>query len=164
VHAYNTKTLARQGQYLKMAESQTRVLKANLVPVVTELEVVYMTDAFDQAFGYASSWMANAVHNRANFTVTYSNVGIDVRCEMSATISTPDREESVDMPNVYEYISTIKVVGYVSDKHPDGTSYIQVLRKTVFNVSIDGRPEEDPQVWSSRHEMQVIKEAKDTKT
>lgn len=160
MHAYNTKSLARHGQYLKMAESQERILKSNLVPVVMELEVVFMTDAFDAAFGYASAWLANAVHNRANFTVTYSNVGIDVRCEMSPTLSTPDREESIDMPNVFEYLSNIKVAGYISDQHPDGSSYVQILRKPTVSVSIDGLPEQDPKIWSGKHQMPIVKERK----
>lgn len=159
MHAYNTKSMARHGQYLKIAESQDRVLKSNLVPMVMELEVIYMTDSFDQAFRYASSWLSNAVHNRANFTVNYMNLGIDVRCEMSPELNTPDREETVDVPNVFEYVSTIRVAGYISDSHPDGTSYIQVLRKPVINVSIDGLPGEDPQVYSSRHQMPIVKES-----
>jgi hypothetical protein len=158
MHGYNAKSLARHGQYLKAAESQDRLLKSSIVPIVMELEVIYMTDSFDQAFAYASAWLTNAVHNRANFTVTYMNLGIDVRCEMSPELSTPDREESVDMPNVFEYMSTIRVAGYASDQHPDGTSYIQLLHKPVINVSIGDRPEDDPKVWSGRHQMPIVKE------
>jgi hypothetical protein len=158
MHGYNTKSLARHGQYLKASESQDRLLKSNIVPIVMELEVIYMTDSFDQAFAYASAWLTNAIHNRANFTVTYMNLGIDVRCEMSPELSTPDREESVDMPNVFEYMSTIRIAGYASDQHPDGTSYIQLLHKPVINVSIGDRPEADPKVWSGRHQMPIVKE------
>lgn len=160
MHAYNTKSLARHGMYMKAAESQDRLLKSNLVPIVMDIEVIYMTDSFEQAFGYATGWLTNAVHNRMNFTATYMNLGIDVRCEMSPQISTPDREESIDQPNVFEYTSNIKVAGYASDAHPDGTSYVQLLHKPVINVSIDGRPDEDPNVWSGRHQMPIMKETK----
>lgn len=160
MHAYNTKSMARHGQYLKVAESQDRVLKSNLVPIVMEIEVIYMNDGFDQAFAYACAWLTNAVHNRLNFTATYMNLSIDVRSEMSPQLSTPDREESIDQPNVFEYVSTIKVAGYASDQHPDGTSYVQLLHKPVINVSIDGLPSPDPQVWSGKHQMPIIKETK----
>jgi hypothetical protein len=148
----------RRGQYLKASEQKTRLLKTALVPVVMDIEVFYLTDSFDQAFGYSSAWVTNAVQNRLNFTVTYSNIGVDVRTEMSPSINTPDREESVDQPNVFEYVSNMRVAGYANDQHPDGTSYIQLLHKPVINVSIDGRPEDDPKVWNSHHKMEIIKD------
>lgn len=158
MHSFNTKSLARHGSYLKLSESKTRVLNAKLVPVVTEIEIIYMTDDFKQAFGYANSWVTNAISNRLNFTITYAGLPIDIRCEMSPQLSTPDREASVEQPNVFEYIGTIKVVGYSSDTHPDGTSYVQVLSKPVINASIEDFPDEDKQVWSGRHMMPIIKE------
>lgn len=164
MHGYNTRSLARHGQYLKASEQKTRLLKTALVPVVMDIEVFYLTDSFDQAFGYSSAWITNAVQNRLNFTVTYSNIGVDVRTEMSPSINTPDREESVDQPNVFEYVSNMRVAGYANDQHPDGTSYIQLLHKPVINVSIDGRPEDDPKVWNSHHKMEIIKERDEGKT
>jgi hypothetical protein len=158
MHGYNSKSMARHGQYLKMSESKTRVLKTNLVPVVTEIEVFYMTDSFEDAFKYSCAWMTNGINNRMNFTATYAGLGIDIRCEMSPQINTPDLEASIDQPNVYEYISTIKVAGYASDAHPNGTSYIQVLSKPVINVSMADQTEDDPQVWSHKHQMPIVKE------
>lgn len=158
MHGYNAKSLARHGQYVKMSESQTRVLKTNLVPIVTEIEIFYMTDSFEEAFRYACAWMTRGINNRMNFTATYAGLSIDIRCEMSAQITTPDVEASIDQPNVFEYVSTLKVVGYASDDHPDGTSYVQVLSKPVVSVSLTDRPEDDPKVWSGRHQMPIVKE------
>lgn len=158
LHGYNTRSLARHGMYLKASEQKTRLLKAALIPVVMDIEVFYMTDSFDQAFAYSAAWLTTAVQNRLNFTVTYSNVGIDVRTQMSTSINTPDREESVEQPNVFEYVSNMRVAGYANDAHPDGTSYVQLLHKPVINVSIDGRPEDDPKVWSAHHQMEIIKD------
>lgn len=157
-HSYNTRSFARHGVYVKVSESQTRVLKVNLVPTVTEIEVIYMTDSFAQAFAHTNLWMANAVNARMNFTATYMNTGIDIRCALSDQVSTPDREESVDQPNVFEYTSTIKVFGYSSDPHVDGTSYIQVLSKPEITVRIDQQPTEDRQVYSTRRVQEILKD------
>ena len=163
MHAYNTRSLARHGTYLRMSEQATSVVKAALVPIVLEFEVIYLTDSFDQAFAYSTGWVVNGVQNRLNFTLTYANVGIDVRCELNPNMATPDREEAVDQPNMFEYISTLRVAGYATDTHPDGTSAIQVLSKPVLNVSIDGRPEEDRRVWSPGHKARIVKEREGNK-
>lgn len=159
-HSYNTRSLARHGVYLKTAESGLRVLKHNLVPTVTEIEVIYMTDAFAQAFAYANAWMAHAINARLNFTATYMNTGFDIRTEMSTQVSTPDREESVDQPNVFEYTGTVKIYGYTSDPHVDGTSYIQVLSKPVLNVSIDAPGASDLHVYDPRRPTLTTKDTR----
>lgn len=163
MHGYNTRSMARHGTYLRMSEQATSVVKAALVPIVMEFEVIYLTDSFEQAFAYSTGWVVNGVQNRLNFTLTYGNVGIDIRCELSPSMSTPDREEAVDQPNVFEYVSTLRVAGYATDDHPDGTSAIQVVSKPVLNVSIEDRPEADRRVWSPGHQSKLIKERKGNK-
>ena len=162
MHAVNTKSMARQGRYYKVAESMDYVINQKMVPAVMEIEVIYMTDNFPEAFSYANQWIANAVNNRLNFSLTYMGESMDIRSEMSGQISTPDGEFAVDMPSVYEYASTVKVVGYITDQHPDANSKVQLLRKSVINVSIDKSPPADKAVYSSRHVMPIVEERNKT--
>ena len=157
-HAYNTKSFTRHGVYVKIDEGQLKARKVNLVPTVFEFEVVYMVDNFAAAFAFTNNWMAQSMNNRANFTVTYGNKGFDIRVKMASNMTTPDMEASVDQPNVFEYTSTIQVIGYSSDPHPDGESDVQLLRKPVVNVTIDDVEGLDPKVWSGRHVMPILKD------
>jgi hypothetical protein len=156
-HGFNAKSFARHGTYLRMSESQNSVLKTHLVPAIFELEATLLTDAFDVAFGFASQWVAVATQNRANYTITYGNVSFDIRSVFTDSMATPDREEAVDIPNIFEYVGTFKVFGFVSDPHPDATSEVQLLRKPVINVSMNNEESLDPTVWSGKHVMPILK-------
>ena len=150
MHAYNTKSLARRGVYLNVEQNFRKVLKVNPVAAVLDIEVVYMTDAWEQAFDFSCRWIANAVHNRANFSITYGNFDMDIRVQMEPTLATPPREESVDQPNVFEYTSSLKVAGYITDTHPNGASNIEIVRPhSQFRLSPNQR---DAKVWGPNHE------------
>lgn len=158
LHGFNSKAAARHGMYMKLNDNQSAILKHNLVPAVFEIEVAFLTDDFNTAFDFTSKWISTTTHNRLNFTITYMNTPLDIRVELSPTMSTPDRDASVDMPSTYEYVGTFKVVGYVTDPHPDATSNIQLLRKPVVNVTMGDMEAEDAQVWSSKHVPAIKKD------
>lgn len=158
MHGYNARSMARRGRYFKVADSQAYVLNQKMVPAVFEFEVIYMTDNFQDAFKYANQWVANAINNRLNFSITYMGESFDIRAEMSPQISTPDAETSVDMPSVYEYISTVKVAAFITDSHKDALSKVQLLRKPIINVSIDAPPVADRQVYNPGHRMPLVEE------
>lgn len=158
MHGVNSRTLARRGVYLKTADSQAYVVNQKMVPAVFEFEVIYMTDNFPDSFKYANQWVANAINNRLNFSITYMGKSFDIRTEMSAQISTPDSDAAVDIPNVFEYTSTVKVAGYITDQHVDALSKVQLLRKPVINVSIDPSASLDRTIYNSGHKMPIVEE------
>jgi hypothetical protein len=77
---------------------------------------------------------------------------------MSTDMATPDSDSSVDIPNVFEYASSIRVAAYITDKHQDARNDISILRKPVINVSIGEPPVPDPQVYNSKHTMPITKD------
>lgn len=163
MHGVNTKALARKGLYTQVAESQLAVRKVGIVASVIELEVFYMTDTFDSAFDFACQWVANSIHSRLNFTITYGNVGVDVRSEMSDNVATPDKEASVDQPNYFEYSASIKTAAYISDAHKDADSNIEIISRLIVGASLSGpdgemiKDTKDKHVYSADHIMAAIK-------
>lgn len=154
-HGLNSKTLARRGVYMRMDDTQTKILNVKLIPTAFELEVTFITDSFAESLKFVANWMAASMKNRMNFTLTYGNVGLDIRTEVDPSLPTPPREESVDQPNMYEYVGRMTVAGYMSDHHVDGKSLIELIHKPVINITIDNLPGPDPRVYSPQHRMPI---------
>lgn len=129
LHAVNAKTLARSGINVHMADTQNFTLNVKIVPVVFEAEVIFMSDNWDDAFKFSCKWMSVALENLLNFTMTYHNFPIDVRCKLGNSLSTPDRDESVNQPNLFEYSSTLEIGGYVQSARPDAVSKVSIIRQ-----------------------------------
>lgn len=113
--AYAPKQLSRHGLYLQLADNQKSISNMLLTPATFGLEVVFMTDDFFRAFNFATSWVLNSIKNAFNFSITYAGTNIDIRVEADSTVSTPDRDEAVSHPNVYEYATNLTVWGYIGD-------------------------------------------------
>lgn len=113
--AYSPKQLARHGLYLQINDNQTAVGNMKLTPAVFGLEVVFMSDDFFKAFSFATSWVLNSIKNAFNFSLTYAGNNIDIRVEADPAVNTPDRDEAVNHPNVYEYSTNLTIWGYIGD-------------------------------------------------
>ena len=164
MHGVNTKALSRKGLYVKATESNSAVRKVGVVASLFEAEVFFMTDTFDSAFEWACQWVANSIHSRLNFTITYAGVGIDIRTEMSDNVATPDKEASVDQPNYFEYSASVKTAGFISDHHKDVDNNIElitVIKAGASLAAMDGTmiPDStDEHVYSPLHQMEALKE------
>lgn len=129
MHAVNAKTLAREGINVHMADTQNFVVNVKIVPVVFEVEIIYMSDAWEDAFKFACTWMAASLQNRMNFNIGYHNFPIDIRCKLSGSFSTPDRDEAVNQPNTFEYTGTLQIGGYVQAAGEDAISKVSIIRQ-----------------------------------
>jgi hypothetical protein len=132
--AVSPKTLAREGINVHMADTQNMVLNVKIVPVVFEVEVVYVDDDWKRSFQFACEWMASAKMNRMNFSMTYMNVDFDVRTKMNPSFTTPDRDEAVNQSNQFEYTGSFSVGGYVQASGADAISKVSVIRQVQSNI------------------------------
>lgn len=146
---YNAKSLSRHGVYARIGDNQNAVRKMTLVPTVYELEVIYAVDDFGKAMQFTSQWLANGINNRLNFTLTYYGLPIDIRVEMVDQISTPDRDEGVDLVNHYEYIAGLRVFSYVQSDHADDNAMVAILKQRITTITIDPLGEKDPQIFDA---------------
>lgn len=135
LHAVNARALAREGINVHVADTQNFVINVKIVPVVFEIEIIYMSDSWDDAFKFASTWMGCALGSKMNFGMTYHNFPIDIRCKLSSSFSTPDRDEAVNQPNTFEYTGTLQIGGYVQAAGSDAISKVSVIRQ--INTTAD---------------------------
>jgi hypothetical protein len=153
----NVKSLARHGVYGPINDNQNAVRKMTLVPTIYELEAIYVVDDFLKAMTFASQWLANSINNRLNFTLTYYGLPVDIRVEMVDSVSTPDRDEGVDLANHYEYVLGLKVFSYVQSDHADDNAIVSILKQRVTTITIDPLSGKDPQIWDS-HRAENVEE------
>jgi hypothetical protein len=143
-HAVSAKSFSRHGVYIKLSDGSDTVQRVSLLPALFEIEVIYMVDEFFKAFKFTSDWLTAANSNRMNFTLTYGNVGIDIRCIMADSLTTPDKENSVSQASQFEYTTTVKVAGYITDSSASGSGEVAMVRRAVTTVSV-GDPKSPPQ-------------------
>lgn len=156
MHAYNAKSITRHGQYIKVNDDEKSVLRVSLVPAIFEFEILYMVDDFNKAFKYSNRWITHGTNNRMNFSLTYAGVSVDVRCIMADTMSTPPRDESIDQPNVFEYTSSLRVAGYITDDYKDGRKLVEMIRADKVNVTMRDSTVADKEfVYSPSRQQQV---------
>lgn len=154
--AYNLKSLARMGRYTKRkTDNQTAYRRVTLVPTVYEMEVIYLDNDFFRTLSFTTQWMANAIQNRMNYTIEYYGIACDIRVEMSDAIATPDRDESVEAVNHYEYTSALRVFSYVQSDHMDDNAIVPALQQEVRTVTIEPFPPKDPMIYDPMRETNV---------
>lgn len=135
--AYAPKVLARQGITISADDNEKEVYNVSIVPAAFTFEVTYVNDDFMKALDFAAGWVWHSIRNSYNFTVNYGSLPIDIKITADEQISTPDRDESVGHPNMYEYTANMVVLGYISGKGQDGIRIIPVLNQEQSTMTID---------------------------
>lgn len=144
----NVRSQAKNGHLIhSMTDNQSAYRKIALIPCIYDLEVLYLDDDFMRALQFSTQWMVSSVNNRMNFTVNYYGLPVDVRIEMATEMSTPDRDETVDSVNHYEYITTMRVFSRIESLHPDDNGYVPMLKNVRVEVSMDPMKDTDPFVY-----------------
>lgn len=144
----NVRSQAKNGQYIhSITDNQGAYRKITLVPCIYDMEVVYMDDDFTRTLRFATQWIVSNVSNRLNFTVNYYGLSVDVRVELAAEMGTPDRDETVDNVNHYEYVTTMRVFSRAESLHKDDNSIVPAIRNIRVEVTMDGMKDTDPFVY-----------------
>ena len=128
--AYTPKNMLRRGVYVQVADSNNVLYNVKVMPTSFILEVTMLTDNFFQAFDFATRWVRAAVLNSFNFTVNYGSVSFDIRVKADENVTTPDRDEAVNHPNVYEYVANMTVWGYSADPQARNIPVLQKVQAT----------------------------------
>ncbi len=113
--AYTPKNMLRRGVYVQVADSNNVLYNVKVMPTSFIMEVTLLTDDFFQAFDFATKWVRAAVLNAFNFTINYGSASFDIRVKADDNVTTPDRDEAVSHPNLYEYVTNMTVWGYSAD-------------------------------------------------
>lgn len=150
---YNARSMSRHGVYTARNDNQTAITRLHLVPAVYEMEVIYLTDSYTAGLTYGSNWLAHSIRGRMNFTLRYNGLPIDMQVHMAPSVTVPERDESVDVPNFYEYDSGIQVVGYVDSTCPDDNATVPLVNQIIYDfqavTDVDAMPATDPAVYST---------------
>lgn len=130
--SYPYKQLVRRGINYQVADSENVMRNVSIVPATFTIEATFMTDDFFEALRFGKQWLIATAKNAFNFTINYGSASLDIRAQGDNTVSTPDRDEAVNHPNVYEYTATVSFWGYVSDTED---RQIPVLRQQVSTIT-----------------------------
>jgi hypothetical protein len=133
--SYSAKQLSRRGIFLQLADNENKVSNVPIIPAAFSVEVTFMTDNFFTAMRFATRWLLSASKNAFNFSLTFGSVDIDIHADAETTVSTPDRDEAVNHPNVYEYTCNMTIWGYINGD----LRQVPMLNKTVVGI-IPGMP------------------------
>ncbi len=129
--AFASKQLARHGIYVQLRDNGQAIGNLRLTPALFSLELTYMTDNFFNAFNFATQWVLHGIKNDFNFSITYAGANIDIRVEADNNVSTPDRDEAVSHPNVYEYTTNMNIWGYIGEPE---LRTVPILNKSVSSI------------------------------
>lgn len=113
--SYNPKALMRMGTYGSANDSLTTYNRHIIIPVNMMCEVSFLTNDFWQSMSFVNAWMFAALRKDMNFNVKYDGVAISIQVELDTNLATPEKDSTIDIPNNYEMLGTLKIKGYFSE-------------------------------------------------
>lgn len=149
----NVRSKAKNGVFIKSGtDNQTAYKRMVLIPCVYSLELLYLDDNFLRALNFASQWLVHGINGRLNFTVNYYGMNVDIRSDLSEEVATPDRDETVDQVNHYEYMTTFTVRSWIDSVHKDDSADVPAIRSLRTEVSLLEKPAKDPFVYDAHRQ------------
>lgn len=144
----HAKTLARHGVRTKIDDNTGAVQRLHLIPTIIEMEILYQVDDYFKGIDYATRWMSAGLHMRLNFTITYMNLPMDIRVELANQVVVPQRDESIDIPNFFEFDSSIKLYCFTEDNHPDDEDRVSMLKQLKQKYELTTDISQTPEIES----------------
>lgn len=135
--SYNALAILKYGGYTQA--DGTVVLKQSILPVKFNIELVFLTDDFFKALRFMNQWKFANRLGKLNMTINYGGADIDIKVSLESSLSTPDKDASVDIQNVYEYTGQITINGYMSSVDPQDSKQVDIVRtqSTSIQISFD---------------------------
>lgn len=116
----NAQSLAYMGVYAQGKTGSNVAARHFFMPVVFTFEVIHLSDDFWDMLNFCRRMLlTHRKRDRLNFTLTYDGINIDVRVMADDQISVPDKDASVDVPNMYEVSASIRVISYITEDLDD---------------------------------------------
>lgn len=128
--SYNPKALLRAGVYGGVDDSKTTYRRHRIIPVAMQCEVSFLTNDFWQSMAFVNAWMFAAVKKNLNFNVKFDDVAYSIRVDLEANLATPEKDNSVDLPNNYEMVGTLTIHAYFSENK----AMVDVERYPIFRT------------------------------
>lgn len=132
--SYSPKSLFRIGQPGAGNDSNNMMYKNEPIPTNITLEVTFLTDDFYAMVTFANKWLYASITKSLNMELEFDGVFYGIQCEPEANVSVPEKDMSVEQANVYEFVSTIIIHGYISPDRPLD-EFPQVYPVTKFVVT-----------------------------
>ena len=119
---YHSRRLATEGLPVRLTGDNGQVELARVVPTNFEVEVSFVTNAYDSrdqrimsVKDFARRWLFCRRNGALNFTVNYGMTNFPVTCVLGESTTMPSRETPVDAEPVYTATATLTVQGYTSE-------------------------------------------------
>ena len=126
--SYNPKALLRAGVYGVIDDSKTTYRRHRIIPVKMSCEVSFLTNDFWQSMAFVNAWMFSVLKKDLNFNVKFDDVSYSIQVELDSTLSAPDKDNAVDIPNNYELIGNIYIKAFFSENK----AIVDVERYPIF--------------------------------
>lgn len=127
--AYNLKTAARLGRMGGVNDSKNSYTNHKIIPVDLECEITFIVDDFWKSMAFANAWMFAVAQKSLNFQVTFDGIEIGIQVQLEDSLNTPDKDNSVDVSNAYEYVGNLTIRGYMSENK----AYVDLQKYPMFN-------------------------------
>ena len=113
--SYNAASLALMGAYGAKKQGSSVVTRYRLQPASFSFELIHISQDFFDMFRFARDYALHTLkRDDLNFTINYDGIGLDVRVMTDDTVTTPDKDASVDAVNIYELTANLTVKGWIS--------------------------------------------------
>ena len=139
-------------QRLKISEDSSVVLE--LIPVVMEFEVFYVTPSNESLVEFIGKWLFAAVDGTLNFEIGVIPSSIAIAVRPSGDLSVPPKDVSLDEPSSFEFTSTLTVSAFVSRNVKNSAKDVPNL--TEVNVGMYVPPYVDAKNYSQMTEGERI--------
>ena len=124
--SYNPGSLSMMGTYGQRRENSNTVRRYTLLPAVYTFELIHISQDFWDMFKFSRDYVLHRIQRSdVNFTVNWDGKGLDVRVMPDDTLSTPDKDASVDVINTYELTANLQVLGWIAAEDADNIPLVQ---------------------------------------
>ena len=112
--SYNPGALSINGIYGQRKNGATSVKRYEPLPAVFTFELIHVSQDFWDMFRFSRDYILRwRSRPDLNFTLNWDGRQLDVRVMPDDTVSTPDKDASVDVVNIYELTANLSVKGWV---------------------------------------------------
>lgn len=111
--SYNPAVLLRHGLYAPAKAGDDVVRKYHVIPAIYSFEFIHISEDFYDMLGFSKRYIL-ATRNRSglNFNLSFDGIPIDIQVNVDDEVSVPEKDNQLDVPNVYELTANFYVRGY----------------------------------------------------
>jgi hypothetical protein len=122
-------------EYTTEGHDATRL---NILPTVYGIELLYIAPDFEDVLTFLSTWAMASIKYRANFSLTYRNIDMDVTVVIDSELTSPSEKEDptqIERADFFEYTGNLTLVGYSNTSDPLDNQQVPLIRDARYRVS-----------------------------